>query len=81
MTIEVLFFAQLREAFGTDRSVLDVSDGETVREAAGRLLDRHGDKRIAALPLSYAVNEEFVAGDYRLREGDRLALLAPVSGG
>jgi molybdopterin converting factor small subunit len=36
---------------------------------------------VRALPLSFAVNEEIVDRTRSLRDGDRLALLPPVSGG
>jgi len=81
MTITVLLFAQLREALGTDSAVLDVEEGETVRAAVDRLLARCEDTRLASLPLSFAVNEEHVGGEHELRDGDRLAVLTPVSGG
>ena len=81
MKIEILLFAQLKESFGTDSASVEVNDGETVRDAVDRLLERLDDPRIGSLPLSFAVNEEFVGADYRLREGDRLAVLTPVSGG
>jgi len=79
--IEVLLFAQLKEEFGTDTRILDVTEGQTVREAVQLLFAEHRDSKLTALPLSFAVNEEMVDGDYRLCDGDRLAVLTPVSGG
>jgi molybdopterin converting factor small subunit len=81
MKIEVLVFARLKELLGTDREVLDVDDGETVKVVVARLLKQARWSDAASLPLSYAVNEEFVGENHELRDGDRLALLTPVSGG
>jgi molybdopterin synthase sulfur carrier subunit len=79
--IEVLYFAQVREAMGTESEMLDVDDGATVDDVVAVLRSRTQWASIAALPLSYAVNEEIVRPDKSVRDGDRLALLPPVSGG
>ena len=81
MKIEVLVFARLRELAGTDREVLDVDDGDTVKAVVKRLFQRQQWSGAASLPLRFAVNEEFVTEDQELHDGDRLALLTPVSGG
>lgn len=81
MRIELLFFAQVREALGRDAETIEVADGET----AGGLLEslRRSSEwgALADLPLSLAVNEETVTDDYLLHNGDRVAFLPPVSGG
>ena len=81
MKIEVLFFAQLRAALGTEREILDVQEGGKVSDVVSALRSRPAWRDIALLPLSYAVNEEFVEETCALHDGDRVALLTPVSGG
>ena len=81
MRIEILFFAQLKEALGRDDETLDVDDTSTVADVVSVLAERPEWGPVQALPLSYAVNEEHVDGSHTLGEGDRLALLPPVSGG
>lgn len=73
MKINVLFFAQLREKFGSN-SVLDLPEGSRIEDAA-RVLD------LGALPLLFAVNEDFAEPNQALAPGDTLAFLMPVSGG
>ena len=77
MTIEVLLFAQLREAMNTDRVQVAAALGETVGVVAERVL---GDMR-NAFPLRFAVNADFVDESHLVREGDQLTILTPVSGG
>jgi len=36
---------------------------------------------LSRLPVVTAVNREYVRGEHRLREGDEVALIPPVSGG
>lgn len=81
MRIEVLYFAQVREAMDRDSEFLELDDGATVEDAVAVLRSRTEWQAVESLPLSYAVNEEVVHRDHALDDGDRLALLPPVSGG
>ena len=81
MKIELLFFAQIREAFGTDGETIEVGDRTTVDEVVAELRARDQWKTVESIPLSYAVNEKITGGGQVLRPGDRLALLTPISGG
>ena len=81
MTIEVLLFAQLRDALGEAHVRVDAGAGTTAGEFAHAFIsDRFGD-RFDSMPIRIAVNETVVAEDHILQDGDRLALLTPVSGG
>lgn len=81
MTLEVLFFAQLREALGLDRKSIDIEEASTIRDVVRTIADLPGWSDVESLPIRYAVNEEFVDESHVLCDGDRLALLTPVSGG
>ena len=81
MRIEVLFFAQLKDALGRDREVIEIEDGRTIDDVVASLRERREWQRVAALPLTFAVNEAAAPGSRALRHGDRLALLTPFSGG
>jgi len=81
MKVEILYFAQLREAMGVDSEVVDAAPRSTVGDVVARLQERRNWNAVRALPLSYAVNESVVDREQPLHEGDRLALLPPVSGG
>ncbi len=73
MRIQLLFFAELRERFGS-RIDTDVAEGARAGEIA-----RQYD--LAGLPLLFAVNESFVSAETTLQENDTLAFLMPMSGG
>jgi len=81
MKIEVLLFAQLKEARGSGCLCIDVPEGTKIFEAAHLIMTTPSLRPFNALPLRYAVNEEFRPTDTVLRERDRLALLSPVAGG
>jgi molybdopterin converting factor small subunit len=79
--IEVLFFAQLREAIGDSRRVIDVAGAPVVSDVVS-LIEKWPEWRaVSSLPLTFAVNERVVDGGHPLGDGDRLALLTPIQGG
>lgn len=81
MTIKVLFFAQLNDAFGTGVRTMEIRQGATVGETVRALFQEAGASRLEDLPLLYSVNEDFVDENRELKDNDTLALLPPVAGG
>ena len=81
MTVEVLFFAQLKEILGSDREVIELEGAATVSDVVKLLSRLPAWPDVDRLPLAFAVNEEWVDETRPLRDGDRLALLTPISGG
>lgn len=81
MKVRVLFFAGMRDRAGTGRAELNLPAGANV-EAAIAMAQSATPKRWSVTSrLMTAVNEEYVALDHELSEGDELALIPPVSGG
>lgn len=79
MTLKILLFASARRWVGASELALEAPAG-------ARADDVFADPRLAGLAphraaLRLAVNEEFVAGDHALKDGDVVAILPPVSGG
>lgn len=78
--VTVLLFASLRQAAGTDRVSLRVPQGTPVGALWGLLPDP-----IPAIPapaaLRYALNDDWIHPGARLSDGDRVAMVLPVSGG
>ena len=81
MKIEILFFAQLKDAFGTDRKTVEIEEGVTAHEMAQSLFNESGFEKFNKLPVLFAVNERFEEGSIRLKDRDVLALMTPVAGG
>ncbi len=79
--MRLLLFAGLREAVGKKEHALELPDGAKLRDALARaeaelppLLHWHGR-------LLLSLNDDRAPLDSIVREGDRIALLPPVSGG
>ena len=79
MTIHVQYFAILREQRGLAEERL-VTSATTPAAVYEELKARHGFT-LPANRIRAAINDEFVAMDAPLREGDRVVFIPPVAGG
>ena len=81
MRVNLLYFASFRDAAGRAEETRELPDGTRV----GQLWDSVSREipRLGAFPSMppAAVNQEYVAGDTVLRDGDEVAFLPPVAGG
>jgi molybdopterin synthase catalytic subunit len=82
MVVRVRLFAMLRESAGSACVELELHGAATVADA---LLALSEDARLrdllARLPVRMAVNRDYADAATRLRAGDELALIPPLSGG
>ncbi len=78
LTVEVRFFAVLRDLAGSERWELELPSGATVADLLARL-----GEEIPGLPggLAVAVGLEYAGPGRVLETGDEVALIPPVSGG
>lgn len=76
MTIEVKFFASLRERLGCNEAQLESTEATTVAEVWARCTEE-------AMPVNVlmAVNLEYVPADHPVQDGDEVAFFPPVTGG
>ena len=81
MTVQVLFFARLKEIFGESSRRIQLTENATVHELVRTLSHESHELFVNELPLIFAVNENFEPGNTSLKEGDVVALMTPVSGG
>lgn len=80
MRISLLYFAALKEAFGTSEEEFRSEDERlSIFSLRGRLAGRRPG--IALESVRVAVNEEFVTNEHLVEDGDVVAFLPPVSGG
>ncbi len=80
MKLRILYFAVVRERLGRGEEIFEFS-GATVDELLAQLIAKNPALAGLRAALKIAVNQEFVGGDEKLRDGDEVALLPPVSGG
>ena len=81
MRIRVVYLGMLKETIGRPTDSIEVPESATLKE----LLDA-AQKQAPAIEdfrkiLAYSVNYEYALVDHKLRDGDEVALLPPVTGG
>jgi len=85
VTVNVVYLARLREAFGSagERLPLQLAT-PTANDVLAALASRGGafaTELAAGRAVRVAVNHALVSRDARVRQGDEVALLPPVTGG
>lgn len=81
MQVRVLFFGILKDMAGRASDSLDLPENSRLCQVV-----EHYEKAVPGLKdlmpsLAVSVNQEYAALDARLKQGDEIALLPPVSGG
>ncbi|TCJ15393.1 molybdopterin converting factor subunit 1 [Parasulfuritortus cantonensis] len=83
MNINVLYFARLREAFGTPSEEVELAAGDVADLLA--LLCTRGkpwaDELSGQRAFRVAVNQDLAGPDTALADGDEVAIFPPVTGG
>ena len=81
MNISVRLFAGLHDLIGQREVRLELPEGATISDLRQRLSSQYPVIVPFLNTLVCAVNEEYMPSEHRLREGDEVALIPPVSGG
>ncbi len=81
MQVRVLFFGVLKEMAGRASEGVELAEGATLSD----LLEKY-EREVPKLKqyrgsIALSVNQEYAAGSTRLKNGDEVGLLPPVSGG
>jgi molybdopterin converting factor subunit 1 len=81
MFVTVKLFAKLREIAGSGEVKLGLADNAVVGDAWQKLQASHAGMAPYASSISCAVNADYSRMSARLKDGDEVAFLPPVSGG
>lgn len=81
MTVQLRFFASLRERLHQREATRTLPAGATVGEVWAALCAERPELAALTASISFAVNREYVERTHVLQDGDELALIPPVSGG
>ena len=81
ITVRVLFFGAARDAAGHEEITLDLDAPADAARARGQILAAYPLLARFGKSLLFAVNQEYAEPTREIRDGDELALFAPVSGG
>ena len=83
ITIQVKFFASLKESLGVSQTNLTVPVESTVDMLLRKIQDTYGkdNQLIDISSLRVAVNQQMVEFDRVIREDDEIAIFPPITGG
>ncbi|GHD61831.1 molybdopterin converting factor subunit 1 [Jeongeupia chitinilytica] len=83
-TVQLLYFARLRDVFGLHSETLTLPEGSAVADLIARLVARGGafaDELGGARVFRVAVNQEMARPDDPIPAGAEVAIFPPVTGG
>ena len=81
MKVRVKFFAILRERAGTSEVAKEIAEGSTVADLWLQLQKDYPKLDVPGIRLLYAVNQDYVGVDHKLKDHDEVVFVPPVSGG
>ncbi len=81
MKVNVLFFASCQDIVGKREWEAEVSDGATVASLVAEIASAHPQFGEIAGSLMVSVNQGYADLNDRLKDGDEVAFIPPVSGG
>ncbi len=81
MQVTVLFFGLLKDVAGRASDSLTLADGATVSELLAHYEAKLPRLRAYLPAIATSINQEYAARNAKLRDGDEVGLLPPVSGG
>lgn len=79
--VRVVLFSVLRDRVGTDALDVALDAPATGTDLLDRLAAEHPPIAAHRPALRLAINQSYAPADTRLRDGDEVALITPVSGG
>jgi molybdopterin converting factor subunit 1 len=81
MQVRVLFFGVLKDLTGCSSDSLDLPEHATLRDLLAHYQQKIPRLKPIAASLAMSINQEYAPPESRLKSGDEVALLPPVSGG
>jgi MoaE-MoaD fusion protein len=81
MQVRVLFFGVLKDVVGRSSEALTLPEQATARDVIEHYEQRFSSLKGMLHSIAVSVNQQYVQPGDRLRAGDEVALLPPVSGG
>src|SRR6476620_3725683 len=81
ITVQMRYFAFVREQLGKSKETIELADGSTVGDALDLVLSENGRLKNAERALMVMVDQHYQPRDHVLIDGVEVAIIPPVSGG
>lgn len=80
-TVNILFFARLREKMGTQTIALEIETPVSLADLKAQLGEAHPTFAELRPPIMAAINQDFAPDEAMVQAGDEVAFFPPVTGG
>ena len=81
MQVRVLFFGMLKDLVGRNSESLELPENSTLCDLLAHYQESVPRLKPVAASLAISINQEYATAESRLKAGDEVGLLPPVSGG
>jgi len=81
MIVKIRFYASYREVTGTDEIDFEIEEGTSLSDLIERIKHRYPVLRMRSDEIIVSLNGKSLPLSTRLREGDIVSFLPPVTGG
>ena len=81
MIVRVQFFSHLKDIVGAPEVQWSAAEGATAADLLAHLYAQHPKLRDWDSSILIGAGVEFVGREYRLKDGDEIAIMPPVQGG
>ena len=81
MKVKIRLFAMLQEAVGKNELELDLPDSANEEILWKHLIQKYPQLQVYRSHSRLAVNQQYIQGEYRFKNGDEISIIPPVSGG
>ncbi|MGZ4135609.1 MAG: MoaD/ThiS family protein [Tumebacillaceae bacterium] len=81
MKVRILFFGMLKDLVRRDHEELELPEGSSIADVLTHYGSQVPDLKKWFSSVALAVNQQYVGPNTKLKAGDEIALLPPVSGG
>src|SRR5215470_1879962 len=81
MRVRVLFFGMLKDLVERGHEDLNLPETATLKDVLSHYGGRFPRLNAMCSSIAMSINQEYAGSDSRLKDGDEVALLPPVSGG
>jgi MoaD family protein len=81
MKIVVKYFALFRDITGTDQETIVIEGGSPVSFLVDTIRKKYPEMEKTKRDVLVSVNRNFATHEFKLKDGDEVAIFPPVSGG
>ncbi len=81
MKVRILYFSSIKDKIKKQNEEIEITEETTIKELKEKLIEKYPEAEGIINKSMFAVNEEYVSDTYKLKEGDLVAVIPPVSGG